>query len=331
MHGQDDIEIQPLDDASKGREIIDQLPKTALQALYHEITGKTEKLFKMWDRKVVVRQNDLTQLKEKICQQIEIHDAIGPTILVEVSHEDSESQAFSSWDKFLQYDLTRTTPIDEITIKVEFLVKLPKIDKHHRYIIEIGVRSDLAHTPNFFADIPKRLILQLPTARCKIEYVDYLVAKGFLHVVESWFNSLEDSVTSYHFPFLQRHSVHFRFVFLRLGYMASAVFALLSAPWFLNIAPVSLSDVIRWGFTSFMVASVTALVVFVLAEWCEHLVDRTEAISTILINRGDEKRFAEKQNRNKQLTFKALSVFGATLFALGLNVLGTIVIDWWRS
>ena len=75
------------------------LPTTAVQALYHAATGKTENLTKQLTKAFIIRKNDLDQLHFKILQQLQHFTKLaGPTVTIKVQFHNQESQQFSSWE-----------------------------------------------------------------------------------------------------------------------------------------------------------------------------------------------------------------------------------------
>jgi hypothetical protein len=77
--------------------VLQPLPASAVQALYHAATGKTENLEKQLIKNFIIRKNDLEQLYFKVLQQLEHFEKVaGPTVTVKVRFHNNESQQFSS-------------------------------------------------------------------------------------------------------------------------------------------------------------------------------------------------------------------------------------------
>jgi hypothetical protein len=64
------------DDTSAGDSSlpIASLPKTALQAIYHAVTGKTENLARSLTGNVVISSADVDRLYEMLLDQLDIHE-----------------------------------------------------------------------------------------------------------------------------------------------------------------------------------------------------------------------------------------------------------------
>lgn len=83
------------------------LPKTAIQAIYHAVTGKTENLSKWLNRNVIIRQSDVCSLYAMLQDQWNIHPLLSePTTTIILNDEHDRKVQYSSWSRFqaLQVD-----------------------------------------------------------------------------------------------------------------------------------------------------------------------------------------------------------------------------------
>ena len=104
-----------------------QLPATALQALYHEVTGKTENLTKRLTKNVQIKKDDLDRLVAMLHQQLQHYILpAGPTTTIKLSYHTKQSQLFSSWERFKIRDSATMDITSELVIKFEFLLSLPE-------------------------------------------------------------------------------------------------------------------------------------------------------------------------------------------------------------
>ena len=134
----------PARDAQGDVLILNRVPTSALQALYHAATGKTENLEKRLTKNFIVRKDDVTQLYFKIMQQLEHFERVaGPTITVKVSFHNHEHQQFSSWERFAIFDTGKSEIVSDIVIKFEFLIRLPEQQTPQRYVLNIDIDSKL--------------------------------------------------------------------------------------------------------------------------------------------------------------------------------------------
>jgi hypothetical protein len=211
--------------APEGEVLLAPLPATAVQALYHAATGKTETLEKLAAKNFILRKNDLDQLRFKVLQQLAHFETIaGPTITVKVRFYNSENQQFSSWDRFQIFDSGKTEIVSDVVVKFEFVIKLPEIPNPQRYILTVDLDSKLPVIINDRADTMGFGWLRLysalesmPSLTISIDFIDYLCAKNFVQIVEDWFNSLEESPPSRWRTKMANLAIPWRLLFTRIA------------------------------------------------------------------------------------------------------------------
>lgn len=267
------------------------IPISIIQAIYHEVTGRTEALRYNTDKSFLMTLNDLQQLYHKLEQVLEQYDIVGRTYTIKVDYDDDRSTTFSGWDKFKeQVDVTKREPILSVNVKLEFLISLPKVreyyqgSKFHRYAIDMTFVSKSAiDLHEIFGLARKFHLMHSPSIMVKIEYVDYVVASVMLNTIKDWTSTLDNLPNKWHFPKLQNISYHFSYFFVRLG-MLSAIF-----PCYLlfnesaRYANDSLQHLMLWMVLSATVLILCQIVFKVLGEIVEYNVDRTQELSCISI------------------------------------------------
>lgn len=279
------------------------LPATAVQALYHAATGKTENLTKQFSKNFVVRKNDLDQLYFKILQQLEHFEKIAPpTVTIKVRFNNRESQQFSSWDRFNFFDSGKVEIVSDVVLKFEFLIKLPDILEPQRYILNIDIDSKL----QLFAEdddlgsisfLPVNILIRaFPALTVSIDFIDYLCAKNFLQIIEDWFNGLETSQNSKWSKWAKRISIPWPTLFSRLGNIGAAAFIALYAyrkggnlggPT--QIAYLCSIAIVFWTLSSLFCNHVGRLF--------GSLISRSYVPATVLLATGDERAFKKVQDR----------------------------------
>ena len=162
------------------------LPRTALQALYHAVTGKTDNLSKILHGNVFICYQDFERLYERLQQQVEHYDLLSsPTVSVVLKQANSKSQTYSSWEKFREFQINAFEITSEVSIKLEFLAKLPSTVTPQRCVVNVSLDSGLpvihenfkqnasSEFLSFFFPISQNF----PTVEISIDFVDFLVAK----------------------------------------------------------------------------------------------------------------------------------------------------------
>jgi hypothetical protein len=76
---------------------LDSLPKTALQAIYHAVTGKTESMSKSLRGNVLVTSADFDRLYQMLREQMGHYTLLAePTVTVVVKCDSSRTVTYSS-------------------------------------------------------------------------------------------------------------------------------------------------------------------------------------------------------------------------------------------
>lgn len=307
-----------------------QLPISAIQALYHAVTGKTENLSQNFRGDFVVRKSDLDQLHTKIHQQLEQYETLAPpTVSVKVVLENQEHQQFSSWERFSAMDSSRAEVVSEVTVKYEFLLRLPNIENPQRYVLNINVDSRLPVVSSGQEDspVPWFIIYSVPTLDVSIDFVDYLCAKNFMQVVEGWFNSLERVKRNKWVEKLALSRTNWGFAFSRISSLNVAVFLFLFA--YLNDSRnYSAQSVVYLIATAVLIWMISTVVTWRLGRIFTGAVRRSIVPASILLTKGDERKFAEiSQVYSRALPGIIKAMFGA-IGAVSLNIIASFLYTW---
>lgn len=324
-------DVSGLPQSPRGREqalALDQLSPSVVQALYHELTGKTETYRQTSRKNFLITFDDLEQLRYRILQQLEHHSHLGVSISVQVEHKDDRKLTYSSWEKFKLYDTSNVSPISELTVTFEFAISVPKVEetlekaRYQRYQVNVALISKIGFDiARFNIPLAKNQVLNfLPSIITNIEYVDFVFARTLMNVVDEWMKALTEAPVSWHFPALQRYSYKFGFIFGNL-----AVFAGLFAAWSIAINfevfdPSNLYSLARWALITAGIVIGAHVFGRLLGDFIGDLVESTSPLSCIKINRGDQRRYEEVFGENRTAMYKALWYSGAFFVAVVINV-----------
>lgn len=176
------------------------LPKTAVQALYHAATGKTENLSREFDGNVIIKGRDIERLYDIIIDQLRLYKIVaGPTVTVVVKNTNKKSTTYSSWERFSCLMTSGSDVTSEVILRFEFIISVPNTCIDQRCIINVGLDSSLpllckrdedssdAESLGFILFMKKKW----RSVSVSIDFVDFLIAKSFVNIVEEWFSSLE--------------------------------------------------------------------------------------------------------------------------------------------
>lgn len=181
---------------------IANLPPSALQAIYHHVTGKTENMSQSFNGNVLIESHDVDRLHQMIIDQVATHHVeFGPTVTIEVKHANERSFHHSSWEHYKNIVPANNEITSEITLKFEFVLDLQNTAGPQRCSVSIMMDSSLPviNDEKFLGKRPYGFWVffsrEWMTARVSIDFVDFMIARGFAGVVEEWFKGLAPSPT----------------------------------------------------------------------------------------------------------------------------------------
>jgi hypothetical protein len=166
-----------------------------LQGIYHELTGKSENVSKSYSSPFQVTASDLDQLNYRILQYCEQYHVTGTTTSIKVYYVDDTQDTFTSFEKFRHFNAGSASSTESVLLKYNFLIILPKLNKPQTYTLSIRIASRIAVEKRMRNETPFQIpqiikVMGVRTAVVDVTYVDYVVARSMLGVVDQWFSSL---------------------------------------------------------------------------------------------------------------------------------------------
>lgn len=301
------------------------------QAIYNDITGKTENITDEYSKNFRVSIEDLIQLKHKVSQFCEQYNVEGQNHNITIYHIKATKERFSSFERFSAYNSSNTSPIERIVIELNILIVLPKVRKPQPYKVRIALTSGLAmlakHEKDFPKNVPVNMIIkaiQAESAEVEIEYIDYIVARSISDLIREWIESLPQTESSQKILKLQNNSHYVR----SFIYVSFTLITILFSLKFANIvlSSTSLSEV---RLSSFLILSMSfVFFAYRLGIFLGHRVERAidsikgNEFSVININNGDKTLIEKQRNKIKKSKVKVLK---ESLIAVVLGFLGSVL------
>ena len=316
-----DVEQISIDDASP---LMAFSPK-AIQAFYNAVTGKTEAITRYYHRLYQIQLPDFEQLKTKLDQALEQYQVLAQTEQITIIHADDTKEKFSSFERFKIYNSSDSTPTEAVTFKFNFLIQQPGLKQTQNYVAYIRVASNIVYYEKVRKDLPPEVwdMISFQNAFVSVEYVDYMIARNFLGVIDDWFSGLHEIEESPAFCFAKRHSKWIpTLIRYPLLYLVTAVFAYLISNSEIN--PSHSQQLIFaivggvFGFTVFRLATA-------LGSEMRNSVKCYTHLSYIHINRGDKKKIATAETANKKRVTKAI---GAIIMSFIVGILSSVIASW---
>ena len=292
------------------------------QDVYHQITGKTEQITKKYSQNLLVEFADIEQLHMKIMQLREVHNIIACNELITIFHDGERKEEFTSFEKFRTYNSSSVSPTTTLAFRYNFSIVPSGLNKAREYVIKIRVVSRVALAEQMEGEVPPFMrgrvlgMITANTAEIKIEYSDYVVARGFLESFDEWVKGCKRTEVPAFVSIMQKRS-HLLKTLIPIFLVALLIyFALASISTFFgkDSTPETHAKfiVMYSGFAYFVI-----VLGGVFGRFMENAIDSYPILSYVKINKGDEALIERFSNSGKIIVFKF--IFGVLLtVALGV-------------
>jgi len=325
-------DLNPLGNGnSNGTTLADLLPKTALQAIYHDITGKTENLSKRLSGDKLINLSNIDHLYAMIIEQIGQYDVMfGPTVTIVLKNINDKSITYSSWERFKNLMISNHDITSEIAIKFEFVIQNPQTSITQRCIINVGLDSSLPIIHEQRAESKPEsehfgLIFffrqKWPVVHISIDFVDFLVARVFMGIIEEWFNTLNNTPLQKLNSFMFRRMELIRLIFSQFGRIGIASFLLAFVIYKdnlinLNNLTISLTiGLIVWAIFNILQS-------YVLNSVAKRLSSNVIP-AVILLSEKDNSCYREILNSINSAKTTAYAILATLVFGIFVNVLSS--------
>lgn len=316
---------------------IDGLPVSmqVYQAVYRSITGKTENISRKYTNAFEVNFDDITQLGCKLTQFLEQYNVSEVNHSITVFYSGSTKEQFSSLERFGLYNSSNASPTERIILEFNFLIVLPKVKTPQPYNVQIELTSGLALLHRHKNDFPKHIpfgflvkAIQLETAEVEVKYVDYIVARSILDLVNEWSESLKKNEYSKTLKKFQDNSHHVHTLF---KYIFSVIFLVIV----IDYSNRFLSDTITNTIHLFTYSVISFAVLFCayksgnyIGFRVERAIDaiRTTGFSAIRINKGDDvliDNFSKQISKSKSSFVREIIIW---IFGIIVSIVGKLII-----
>jgi len=318
-------------DTSATRDRILQLPATVVQAIYFEVTGKTENISFTRSKAFQISLSDLEQLHSKFLQFLEQYNVTGPKTKIIVSYFDDNNVTFRDFYKFkLLTEPGKVEPVNNIEIQYEFLISSPRVEEYsegplfHRYKVTLNLLSQCANVDKknrFFG------FFGPPPLFCQIEYVDFLIANNIKNFLNDWHQALTDTEFPYDFNFLRSVSHKFAFLSIIISLLFSMASVYMLLGFFPEVKQGSLQAFAHWLISALSLVFLMVLLVKLLSDVLEYSVDHIQKHSAILLNKGDQQCYDKVLRVHKQYFSQFIGSVFSIVFILLMNLLSNFFYD----
>lgn len=185
-NGDGSVEIIPVGDAGE------HVSLKVYQDIYHQVTGRTEQIKNRYPDNLLVEFSEVEQLHIKIQQLCDIHKIVASNEVISIFHEKERKEQFTSFNRFRAYNSNAASPTVSLVLKYNFSIVPAGLGKPQEYAVSIRLTSRVAMLQQLEEEVPpfvrRRLVgfVALNTAEISIDYVDYVIARGFVEAFEEW-------------------------------------------------------------------------------------------------------------------------------------------------
>lgn len=338
MTNADNEQVEPQPDGASGDiAVIGELSNAksvslqTLQGIYNELTGKSEEVSKSYSKPIQVKFSDLEQLDHKISQACEQYNVVSGNCSITVYYIDDTRDRFSSFDRFRLHNAGSTSPVESILFKYNFLVLLPKTKQPQSYTITIRLASRVAvmhRMEGEFYGPPPQIIRMMGnrTAVVEVEYIDYMVARNLLNIVDEWFKGIPTAVELKWLNWLRYRSHQIP----RLArFFTGVIVGLIVIALLPKYVPSGSTDLLHYGlfsawamlgaFTAYRMAGFFATLV-------EDAIDEWTEVSYVSITKGDDIEISKAQRKNRFAVIKGIVGFLLTiLISIATKIIANIL------
>jgi hypothetical protein len=186
-----------------------RLPVKVYQAVYHQVTGRTEQIRKRYTESILVDFTDIEQLHFKISQLCDVHNIIAKNAIISIFHAKERKEQFTSFERLKIYNANSVSPTVSVVIKYNFSIIPAGLDQPQEYVVNVRLASRVAMFSDDedvapFAQGLWRYVGN--TTEVTIDYVDYVIARGFLEAFDEWMRGCKSTPRPRWLAFAHRSS-----------------------------------------------------------------------------------------------------------------------------
>lgn len=301
------------------------------QAIYNEITGKTEEITDSYKNYLVIELKDLLQLKHLFEQFLEQYHVDVFNTSITIFHIKSSKERFSSFERLNTYNSNNNSPIERVNIELNFLIVPPKLSKPQNYKVSINMVSGAAVATKNKLDIPDDLpmmvimrTVQEKAIEIKIEYIDYIIARSISELLREWVGSIQELKPDNNVKKLQKKARHFSRATWLIFYIISIVVSVTYASAFFSSKVLEPALLVKFLLISgsFILLSKEVGVFF--GRNIEHKMHsiNTNEVTFIHINIGDKKLYKKFQ---EDISLGKSAAWKSGFIALGIGIFSSIM------
>lgn len=234
-----------------------------------------------------------------------------------IYYDNDRKEEFTSFERFEKYNSSKNKSTLNLILKYNFLIRLPDLPNPQAYVLTIKLNSRLAMIETLEREAPSFIpygvfaFMHKNSAEISVEYIDYVIARGFVETVDEWVNGCNSIPMNKTLDFFQSNS-KYASIIIQLIIGAITIYSFL-----IFVETLSDSFSKAWGrffiiaFASFLLIIKTANL---LGNVIEKYIDSFYQDSYLRLTRGDEKLIERSKSRKRGIFIKIILQILFTIF-----------------
>ena len=298
------------------------------QDIYHQITGRTEKIQKKYSNDIEIVFSDIEELHIKIMQLCDVYSIIAKNEVITVFHEKERKEQFTSFERFKLYNVNSSKPTVSFVMKYNFSILLPDVKKPQEYIVSVRLTSRLAMLNAMEEEvlpfIKNRMFafVNRNTAVVSVEYADYVIARTFIHAFDDWIHGCKAGEKNKYLDFAQEHSHKIPNIVKIVLAIILFCFSLNSYDQYYSSLPITFQ--IKFLVTFCFLLYIVNFLSVVFGRMIEYSLDSFNYVSYLKLNKGDDKLIEKVVGRNKYIK---RDFFQGCALTILLGIMSSFVFD----
>jgi len=308
-----------------------QVSLKTYQDIYHQITGKKEELRKSYKDSFCIEYSDIQQLHTKIVQLLDIYNVVAINESITVYYEKERKEQYSSFEKFSAFNANGTSPVSSVVLKFDLSIVPAKLKQPQEYTVTIRLSSRMSQLREIQEDAPPFVqgsfisMMVSETAEIRIEYADYIIARGFIETFNEWMKGCKKTKENSLIKWGQKYSLLIPPVGKILVSMLYGFFIYLAIDPIIGANPsfVVFSKYFVVSSISFYLAINLSNLIF---KSIERLIDSYTFTSWIKLNKGDENAIEDLgKSKNKNLLLFGISSLGVVFLGVISSQISSLI------
>ncbi len=187
-----ELEADKTKKIATSEEIIAKVPREAFKAMFYMFTGRPDSAFKSFYKPIVISKDDIIELNDSIQEKLRNYSIDAAMTTVTITFENNKSIDFAIWDEFANRKFNIPDVTETVTIKWDFLIKLPTYNAPQRHTLVVKATSQISPL-QFVQALSSRdhealdkFELEAVPCFARVDFINHILSDELLMIVEKW-------------------------------------------------------------------------------------------------------------------------------------------------